>query len=447
MKREEETGPAGCDEDVEKDPAGCGEDVETQACSVLMRDRIRYFTGRHMTARDFRDADDHHRSYRHLHNRVLHGWGIACGLEVEPHPKPNCRPDHVLVRCGLAIDCCGREVVVPADAYPRPIDWKTEPETVSGPRQVLLLCLEYRERRTEKVPVLYSAEACSSPSMQDGRIREGYELVWRWVRRDELGTYGWRGPDGCPTGEDAKAEQGPLPGSPAYDSPKQEKPAPPDDSGADRPCPDEGSGKHPSCCLTPDCAGGHCVPLAVIRPEKPAEIDTSGRSPVQAGSHLTHICWISWPHGGLVKESELRSLRVRFHRPLAACRNPGRPGPVGINERTFVVQWGEQIVGRGGEDLDFVDWQNPPYLTRDRRTAVYEVRNPGACLNHVIHVTLRCDFILDCAKNPVDGDHLRGRLPTGNGLPGGTFESWFRVVSDADYDKTMKETDNDPAHT
>jgi hypothetical protein len=44
-------------------------------------------------------------------------------------------------------------------------------------------------------------------------------------------------------------------------------------------------------------------------------------------------------------------------------------------------------------------------------------------------VQLKCDFILDCRETPVDGDHLRGRLPTGNGVPGGTFESWFHVMS------------------
>ena len=46
-----------------------------------------------------------------------------------------------------------------------------------------------------------------------------------------------------------------------------------------------------------------------------------------------------------------------------------------------------------------------------------------------VYVTLKCDFILDCHGNPVSGPHLRGRLPSGNGRPGGTFESWFRVVS------------------
>src|SRR5207244_9685563 len=104
--------------------------------------------------------------------------------------------------------------------------------------------------------------------------------------------------------------------------------------------------------------------------------------------------------------SALRSLRVRFDQPLAPPEHPRRPGPRGINERTFVVEFGEQLERYGKEDLDFVDWVKPPYLSPDRRTAIYDIRNPGACVNHVIHVKLRCDFILDCHGNPVDGDHL-----------------------------------------
>ena len=55
-------------------------------------------------------------------------------------------------------------------------------------------------------------------------------------------------------------------------------------------------------------------------------------------------------------------------------------------------------------------------------------------------MTLRCDFILDYRDNPVDGDHLRGRRPTGDGVAGGTFESWFRVVSDDEFDRLMQAT-------
>jgi hypothetical protein len=47
-----------------------------------------------------------------------------------------------------------------------------------------------------------------------------------------------------------------------------------------------------------------------------------------------------------------------------------------------------------------------------------------------VYITLKCDFILDCHHMPVDGNHLRGHLPSGDGLPGGTFESWFFVGED-----------------
>ena len=79
----------------------CDEDSADGGCQDVMQERIRYLTGRHMTARDFRDADAYHRSFRHLHNRILHGWGIACGLDVVLHPNADCRRDRVVVRCGL----------------------------------------------------------------------------------------------------------------------------------------------------------------------------------------------------------------------------------------------------------------------------------------------------------------------------------------------------------
>ncbi|PYQ39183.1 MAG: hypothetical protein DMF77_22180 [Acidobacteria bacterium] len=142
MKGEEHTAPVGCDEDTEPD-----------RCHDLMVQRLRYFTGRHMTARDFRDTDAYHRTFRHLHNRILHGWGVACGLEVEPHPRPECRPDRVVVRCGLALDCCGREIVVPMDVVSKAPPWKDQPKAAAEggkageathPRYVLLLCFKYK---------------------------------------------------------------------------------------------------------------------------------------------------------------------------------------------------------------------------------------------------------------------------------------------------------------
>lgn len=424
----------------------CDEEPGSGDCPDLMMERIRYFTGRHMTARDFRDADAYHRSFRYLHNRVLHGWGIACGLEVELHPRSECRSDRVVVRCGLALDCCGREIVVRQDVVSGRMPWDKRPKVSNSDAPdldyALLLCLKYREICTEKVPVLYSPQACSSPSMEDGRIREGYELCWHWVRRDDLGKYGWESPEGCAPPEDDIDKPGRDSPAQAETSAKREPKRPSDPR--ERPCPDDGPEK-PRCCLDPDCPPEHCVPLAVIvaqgweEMDAQDDIDTTGRRSVaQAREHLTHICWISWPHGGVIKASALRNLKVRFDRPLLEPEFPDRPGPRGINERTFVVQYGEQLEDRQMEDLDFVEYKRPPYLMGDRRTAAYEIRKPHTYRSHVVHVTLRCDFIVDCHENAVDGDHLCGRLPTGNGVPGGTFESWFRVVDDAEYDRIMQ---------
>jgi len=399
----------------------CDEDTGANTCQPLARERIRYFTGRHMTARDFTDGDAYHRSFRYLHNRVLHGWGVACGLSVEPHPKPECRGRHVLVRCGLALDCCGREIVVPRDVVTSPIDWDARQKQGDD---VLLLALEYCETLVEKVPVLYSQEACSAPAMEFGRVREGYQLSWHWVARDKLADWGWVSPAECDP-EGGKAWT--------------------DEDERKRACHEE----REHCCVEPECPEPHVVPLAVIDasgPEAfgdaPESIDTSGRrAVVQARERLTHICGLNWPHGGLVKRSQLHALKVRFDRPLLPAEHPEWPGPRGVNERTFVVQYGEQIDGAQVEDLDFVEFTRPPYLGADGRTAIYEIHKPATYRSHIIHVTLRCDFILDCRRQPVDGNHLGGELPTGDGIAGGTFESWFRVVDDEEYDRLMQGSD------
>lgn len=369
----------------------CDDNSGSNGCGGLMLDRIRYFTGRHMTARDFSDADAYHRSMRLLHNRVLHGWGVACGLEVTPHQRPECG---LVVQCGLAIDCRGREIVVPAAVAQR-IPWDQLP---NGEDMVLLLCLAYCELHTEKVPVLYSNEACSGAAYEDGRVRESYALHWHAVKEADLEQYGWRLPTGCPPGDD----------------------------GHQHPCGDTGA----DCCLDPDCPRDGCVALAVVRgSEAKPRIDISGRRFIgHAAEHLTHVCWISWPHGGYLSASQFHQVSVRFDRMLAEPQDLHPAGPVGINERTFVMQAGEQR-----EDLDFVMYNQVPHLLPDRRTARFDVVRPEQYVGHTIQVTLRCDFILDCHNNPVDGAHLRGRLPSGNGVMGGDFQSWFRVVSDDEY--------------
>lgn len=407
----------------------CDEDLATE-CGALTTERLRYFTGRHMTARDFADEQAYHRTHRQWHTRMLHGWGIVCGLQVQPHSNKDCRHDRVVVRCGMAIDCCGRELVLRHDMVVDPIPWDKRP-TVDGtsggapdPAMVLLLCLEYCEAPIEKVPVLYSESACATPAMECGRVREGVRLRSRWVRRDELGDHGWQTAAGC--GPDAEGK-----------APHR------DDCG--------GGAGDARCCLDAECGEDQCVPLAVLTEDAQSEtgapaIDVSGRRPLgEARAQLTHICWINWPHGGIVSPRWLEQrgqLEARFDRRLEDVVQPvGSCGPRGINSCTFLVEFGEIY-----EDIDFVPYRTPPHLASDHRTAVFELADPRPApgghyrylVGHTVYVTIKCEFLLDCHGQAVDGNHIGGRLPTGNGTPGGTFESWFTVVSDEDYDRLMK---------
>jgi hypothetical protein len=59
--------------------------------------------------------------------------------------------------------------------------------------------------------------------------------------------------------------------------------------------------------------------------------------------------------------------------------------------------------------------------------------------NFDLFITLKCDLVVDAQGTPVDGDLLaclqkEGHVysvnaPTGDGVPGGLFESWIRVHS------------------
>jgi len=121
---------------------------------------------------------------------------------------------------------------------------------------------------------------------------------------------------------------------------------------------------------------------------------------------------------------------VTFDRKL----QPPDGEKTGVGPLTFLVQYGGVQ-----QDLEFLpyDGDNSPGLDGDCR-AVFKIdpdfintrraRRGKTIVDNVVYVTLKCDFILDCHNNPVDGDFLRARFPTGNGVPGGVFESWFRVV-------------------
>ena len=148
-------------------------------CEIAPFARNNYFTGKLMLERDFTDEQRFHIDKLRLHNQRLHGWGVVCGLLVLADNNPACRDRFVTVTPGLAIDCCGHEIIV---REPVRIDITRLPSyaKLTGPGaptpRPLQLCIRYRECGAETIPVLYDDCAWDTDRCAPNRILESFEF-------------------------------------------------------------------------------------------------------------------------------------------------------------------------------------------------------------------------------------------------------------------------------
>lgn len=87
-----------------------GDKSECEASGDSGFKRNNYFTGKLLSEKDLTDEQEYYMGKRRLHNRLMHGWGVVCGLRVMPTSPPSRR---VSLEPGLAIDCAGNEIIVP----------------------------------------------------------------------------------------------------------------------------------------------------------------------------------------------------------------------------------------------------------------------------------------------------------------------------------------------
>ena len=98
-------------------PAGsCG--CRGAGCSVCEASpqayvRPQFFSGQLLTEDDLQSLTDYVVGKNRLHNRMLFGEGVACGLRVNVDPCDNRR---LVVSPGYALDCCGNDIVVACQA-------------------------------------------------------------------------------------------------------------------------------------------------------------------------------------------------------------------------------------------------------------------------------------------------------------------------------------------
>jgi hypothetical protein len=83
-----------------------------------MIERPSFYEGQILAGADLNAAVDHARGQAARHERYLHLWGIAQGLDLKGDDKKTASGvayKEITVTAGMAVDASGREIVVPAD--------------------------------------------------------------------------------------------------------------------------------------------------------------------------------------------------------------------------------------------------------------------------------------------------------------------------------------------
>jgi hypothetical protein len=160
--------------------------------NLKVPERNRYFYGKLMDTYHFELEQEYFNAKRRLLNRLVTGFGVVCGLDVETV----CRDGQwwIIVKPGVAIDRCGREIIVPEEANsilrpPIPAYDRSKIRNASWKRgeagrhaycedEYVHVVLCYHECESNPVPAL--ASDCLSPILcAPGSIHEKYKIEIR----------------------------------------------------------------------------------------------------------------------------------------------------------------------------------------------------------------------------------------------------------------------------
>jgi len=141
-----------------------------------------YYYGKLLDVYHFQLETHYLNAKRHLLNRLVSGYGVVAGLDVEVGADPR----HVILHPGLAIDKWGREIVVPETSAPLAIppdvaqDAIDHPQPGGGPKAggVVRMLLCYHECESDPTPVL-AGDCGTVDECKPGTIRERWRVAWK----------------------------------------------------------------------------------------------------------------------------------------------------------------------------------------------------------------------------------------------------------------------------
>ncbi len=145
------------------------------ACELRAPRRNHYFHGKMLDAYHFQLESAYFNLQRRMLNRLVTGCGVVCGLDVQ---KDGEKQDRVVIRAGVAIDCCGNEIVVDRTTPSIKIDSDLYEEAKGDCERGLYvhLSLCYHECATEPARVL-AGECMEKDPCRPGVILERYKVI------------------------------------------------------------------------------------------------------------------------------------------------------------------------------------------------------------------------------------------------------------------------------
>jgi hypothetical protein len=137
-------------------------------------ERNNYFLGKILTADDLQAEQEYVNEKRRLLNRLIHGVGVLCGLTVRKQ-QGSC----LTIAAGVALDACGREIVVPHDMT---VDL-TEHLVGRDGETTAYVWLQYAECGVDPVPTVGSADDAEEGAFS--RVKESYHVGVEWDHMDD----------------------------------------------------------------------------------------------------------------------------------------------------------------------------------------------------------------------------------------------------------------------
>jgi hypothetical protein len=148
-------------------------------------ERVRYFPRQLLTADDMQTEQEYFREKLRRHNRLLHGWGVICGLEVVANPGVSATAVNVCP--GSALGPWGDEICVEEAATldlaycarPKAGDCTPTNGVVVQPdpdAATLLVQIRYVECKSRPMRTLPAGCGCDDTACEYSRLRDGFEL-------------------------------------------------------------------------------------------------------------------------------------------------------------------------------------------------------------------------------------------------------------------------------